>query len=117
MPSRRRFLAALARPLLVVGVAPLVWRIAGPAEAGVPRGPVLEERLVVGLRVKTDSDRQFIARVVELVQAGKLPLRLVDSTYFWARSKAAERRNLANNPMVYFRPALIARAARLGIRI
>lgn len=87
------------------------------ASGGVPRGPVLEERLLLGLRVKTDADREFIANVVELVERRILPIKLVDSTYFWARSKAAKRRNLANNPMVYFRPALIARAARLGIRI
>lgn len=117
MPSRRRFLQAFARPLLLAGLVPLACCAARPASASVPRGPVLEERLVVGLRVKTDADRQFIGRVVELVQAGKLPLKLVDSTYFWARAKATQRRNLANNPMVYFRPALVARAARIGVKI
>lgn len=97
--------------------ATLAILAAGPSEAAVPRGPVLEERLLVGLRVKTDADRAFIHHVVELVEQGKLPLRLVDSTYFWARQKAERSRRLYNNPMVYFRPALVARAARLGIRI
>ena len=106
------------QPLLLLAVGGLAaWCGSQVAEAGVPRGPVLEERLIVGLRVKTDADREFIANVVNLVQAGKLPVKLVDGTYFWARSKAAQRRNLANNPMVYFRPALVARAARLNIRL
>ncbi|MCO6044769.1 hypothetical protein NG895_12705 [Aeoliella sp. ICT_H6.2] len=88
-----------------------------PSEAAIPRGPVLEERLLLGLRVKTDADRLFIHHVVELVEDGKLPIGLVDGTYFWAREKAEEHRRLYNNPMVFFRPALRARAARLGIRI
>jgi hypothetical protein len=78
---------------------------------------VLKERLLVGLRVKTEADREFIVRVVRLVDRQVLPLKLVDSTYFWARSKAARHRSLANNPMVFFRPALISRAAKLGIRL
>lgn len=82
-----------------------------------PRGPVLEERLLVGLRVKTKSDEKFIHRVVLLVKQKTLSVKLVDSTYFWARAKAARSRRLANNPMVYFRPALVARAAKLGIRL
>lgn len=82
-----------------------------------PRGPVLEDRLLVGLRVKTDSDRRFIRRVVQLVQAGTVPVKLVDRTYFWAHAKASRHGKLANNPMVYFRPALVARAAKRGIRI
>lgn len=90
---------------------------AGRAIAAVPRGPVLEERLMVGLRVKTDRDREFIEHVVDLVVERKLPIKLVDQTYFWARTKAAQHRALRNNPMVFFRPALHERAAKIGVRV
>ncbi|QDU58160.1 hypothetical protein [Aeoliella mucimassa] len=91
--------------------------VADRAQATIPRGPVLEERLLVGLRVKTQSDKEFIAKIVALVEQGVLPVSLVDSTYFWARGKASKNLRLQNNPMVYFRPGLVARAARLGIKL
>lgn len=116
MQSRRSMFKTWAR-WLTVATLPTAAIFAATASGGVPRGPVLEDRLLLGLRVKTDADRKFIANVVELVERRVLPIKLVDTTYFWARAKASKRRNLANNPMVYFRPALIARAARLGIRI
>lgn len=114
---RRRLLALTGCTLAVAAAATLSLLAASRCEAAVPRGPLLEERLLVGLRVKTDADREFIHHVVELVEQGKLPVSLVDSTYFWAREKASRSRRLFNNPMIYFRPALVARAARLGIRI
>ncbi len=118
MPSRRQMLIISTHSLVSLLGLPLLAIVGHSSHAqSPPRGPVLEERLLVGLRVKTNSDRKFIARVVELVERGRLPIKLVDSTYFWARSRAERHRRLANNPMVYFRPALLARAARLGIRI
>ncbi len=98
-------------------MACLPWLSARDSQATVPRGPLLERRLLTGLRVKRASDRQFISRVVMLVGQGILPVRLVDSTFFWARARAARHRTLSNNPMVYFRPALIARARALRISI
>jgi hypothetical protein len=118
MPSRRKLLTIGGPSLLAIICLAAVVLVGHPSIAQAPpRGPVLKERLLVGLRVKTASDKRFIARVVELVEQRKLPLKLVDTTYFWARAKATRHRSLANNPMVYFRPALVARAAKLGIRI
>lgn len=77
----------------------------------------MEERLLAGLRVKTKSDRKFIAHVVDLTERGVLPVKLVDSTFFWARAKARRRGLPSNNPMIYFRPGLIARARALQIPI
>ncbi len=118
MLSRRKLLKLTGRAVattVCLAIAATVGQIG--LGQGPPRGPVLKERLLVGLRVKTESDREFIDRVVILVERQILPIKLVDSTYFWARKKAARSRRLQNNPMVYFRPALIARAERLGIRI
>ena len=117
MPTRRYMLAFCGRSMAILATGPLFTFISAGASAQVPRGPVLEQRLLTGLRVKTDSDREFIQTVVQLVEKRQLPVRLVDTTYFWARAKATNKRSLANNPMVYFRPALTARAARLGIHL
>ena len=76
----------------------------------------LRDQLVRGLRATTKSDLAFIDQVVLLVEQGKLPRRLVDGTFLWARDRAAQRgfyRNL--RPMVYFQPALTARAKRIGV--
>jgi len=115
MQSRRSILKRCG--IFVVAMACLPWLSARDSQATVPRGPLLERRLLTGLRVKRASDRQFISRVVMLVGQGILPVRLVDSTFFWARARAARHRTLSNNPMVYFRPALIARARALRISI
>lgn len=114
---RRQLFSLSGRALLVAAGVTLALLATGTSQAAIPRGPVLEERLLLGLRVKTEADRIFIHHVVELVEQGKLPIGLVDGTYFWAREKAENHRRLYNNPMVFFRPALVARAARLGIRI
>ena len=87
------------------------------SQAGVPQGPLLEKRLMVGLRVKTAPDRAFIKKVVLLVEKNVLPVSLVDSTFFWARERAERPGALKNNPMVYFRRALVVRAKDLGISL
>lgn len=78
----------------------------------------LRDQLIAGLRAFTKSDIQFIDNVVRAVEQGKLPRRIVDGTFLWARDRAARRsysRRL--RPIVYFRPALIARAARLRVAL
>lgn len=80
------------------------------------RRVTLRDQLVSGLRAFTKADLQFIDNVVAAVEQGKLPRRIVDGTFFWARDRAARhsyRRRL--RPMVYFRPAMVARAARLRV--
>lgn len=52
----------------------------------------------------------FVDRVVAMVEKGKLPVSLVDSTLQWARKKPTFK-------FQYFRRALIVRAAQLGIEI
>ncbi|MGI9457062.1 MAG: hypothetical protein ACR2NU_10895 [Aeoliella sp.] len=117
MQSRRSVFITFGQWAASLACLPWILLAAGDSQAAVPRGPLLEERLLVGLRVKGAADRQFIQRVVVLVRRGILPVRLVDSTFFWARARAARRSALSNNPMVYFRPALVARARALRIRL
>lgn len=78
----------------------------------------LRDQLVSGLRAFTKADLRFIDSVVQAVEQGKLPRRIVDGTFLWARDRAARhshRRRL--RPMVYFRPAMVARAARLKVAL
>ncbi len=75
-----------------------------------------EQRLLTGLRVKTPADEAYINRVAAAVRAGQLPVSLVDSSFFYARARAARPGNrLVNNPIIYFRIALEARTRALGI--
>jgi hypothetical protein len=74
--------------------------------------------LVTGLKARRPSELAFIGQVVLAVEQGRLPARLVDSTFFWARGHAGN--NLfarSNRPIVYFIPALKARAKRLKLTI
>jgi len=70
----------------------------------------LQDQLEGGLRARLPTEFAFIRRVVNLVDANRLPLDLVMSTFKWARRKKPY-------PFPYFERALRTRAARLGIAI
>jgi hypothetical protein len=74
------------------------------------------DRLVVGLKARLKSELAFIDRVVEAVELGRIPARLVDQTYFWARSRAGNRWYArSRRPIIYFQPAMKARAKKLRV--
>lgn len=78
----------------------------------------LAEQLRYGLRAKTKGDKGFLAAVVKAVEENRLPRALVDSTFLWARKRAKQRsikRKL--RPIVYFQPALVLRAKKLGLKL
>ena len=70
----------------------------------------LKNRLEKGLKARRPTEFAFIAKVVQLTEKGKLPRKLVDGTYFWARKKRRHQ-------FQYFERALIIRARRLGIKL
>lgn len=77
-----------------------------------------QQVLVFGLQAKLPSELAFIDSVVEEVETGKLPARLVDQTYFWARSRSGNSVfGRASRPIVYFIPALEARIKRLRLDV
>jgi len=85
----------------------------GPAQG---RQITLRRQLTTGLRAFTKADFVFIEKVVKAVELGRLPRKLVDSTFLWSRSRAARKsysRRL--RPMVYFQPGLTLRAKRIGV--
>jgi len=119
------------RPLTVVGLVSLAIVGAEMRSPAAPEiGPLhvtpakadqpisLRDRLVVGLQARLKSEVAFCDAVAIKVLAGQLPQRLVDETFFWARQRAASFRNGHNyRPIVYFQPAMRARAERLHLTL
>jgi hypothetical protein len=88
-------------------------------EAAKPNRPIsFRDRLVVGLQARLKSEVAFVDALVVEVQAGHIPERLVDQTFFWARQRAAVVRNgRTNRPIIYFEPAMRARANLLHVSL
>lgn len=82
------------------------------------RQVTLRQQLTVGLKAVTKPDLAFVDKVVKAVEMGVLPRKLVDSTFLWARDRAARKSYTRRlRPMVYFQPGLILRAKRLGVKL
>ena len=81
------------------------------AEEPVGGGPVisLEDQLNTGLKTRRPEETDFVEEVARLVNEGKLPRKLVDSTFSWA----VRRRQ--TYPFPAFERALRLQADRLGV--
>ena len=76
----------------------------------------LRDRLVVGLQARLKSEVAFVEEVAFEVRIGELPQRMVDQTFFWARDRRLDQSAMeTRRPIIYFQPAMIARAKRLGV--
>jgi hypothetical protein len=73
-----------------------------------PGGPDLKTMLEKGLRARRPSEFAFIQRVVKLVNQGKLPIAVVETSFLWARPKRPY-------PMPYFMETMEVRAKKVGI--
>lgn len=121
--NRRRWTLMSLVGITLAGVATALWAQgnttnsqAGRNQSSRVRQVSLERQLTSGLKAFTKADFALIEQVVDLVEQGKLSRRLVDSTFLWARERAARHggpRRL--RPMVYFRPALTFRAKAAGV--
>lgn len=109
---RRSFLAltaVAARSFLVLAAA---------AALGIPgavRGdgnPTVDLRVMLekGLKARRPVEFQFVNRVIELVDAGVLPEKTVQTTFLWARKQR-------KHPFQYFQRAIRIRAGQLGITL
>ena len=91
---------------------------ADAARDGQGRQVALRDQLRVGLKAKTKADLAFIDLVVQRVNEGKLPRKMVDSTFLWARNRARIRPTTHPlRPIVYFQPALVLRAKAIGVKL
>ena len=80
------------------------------------RQVTLFDQLRVGLKAKTKADMAFLELVVLRVEQGKLPRKMVDATFLWARNRYKSRpHNHRLRPIVYFQPALTAQAKKIGV--
>lgn len=70
----------------------------------------LKKTLEQVLKARRPEDFAFVARVVELVDAGTLPRDMVESTMNWARKKPRRQ-------FQYFEFALRARAKQIGVEL
>lgn len=77
-----------------------------------------KDQLRVGLKAVSKADFAFIDLVVLKVDQGKLPRKLVDSTFLWARNRYKTRPGSHRlRPMVYFQPALVIQAKAVGVQL
>ena len=70
----------------------------------------LKETLEKGLKSRRPAEFAFIAKVVNLVNQKKLTLRLLLTTFKWARNKRP-------HAYPYFERAMRTQAAKLGVTI
>lgn len=121
----------LFRPVMWVGVALGAIGLAAAAETVGPTSPRVQPRgqsdrsgrqvslydqLRVGLKAYTKADLAFIERVVQKVDEGRLPRKMVDATFLWARNRyKAKPTAHQRRPMVYFQPALTLQARKIGV--
>ncbi len=101
--------ATLILPLLLLGQLFLAAPARADGEA--TGGTQLRQELESGLKARQPSEFAFVAHVVELVDAGNLPLDIVKGTFHWSR-----KRN-PRIPFPYFEQALRIRAGELGVSL
>jgi len=84
-----------------------------------PGQPItLRDRLIVGLKARLKSEVAFVDAVVVNVLNGHIPQQKVDETFFWARQRVALARDGRNHrPIIYFMPAMRARAKLLNVTL
>jgi len=114
---------ALAAAILAAGSALQAQQPPRPApvQAGSPSGREgrqvsFFDQLRVGLKAKTKEDIAFLQLVVLRVNEGKLPRKMVDATFLWARNRHKSRpANHRLRPIVYFKAALEVQAKKIGV--
>ena len=108
------------RPLILmfaaIAAGVVACQIPGQRASAVQDSPLvadLKDRLLSGLRVRTDQERAFIDAVVAKVENETIPRSLVDSTFLWVRTN---KRN-HDYPFFYFERILRQRGTKAGIEI
>lgn len=113
-PPRRRSrppaaLAAVVAAIATAFAAPAARADDSPRSSGGAEVISLEDQLKTGLRVRRPEEEEFVEEVVRLVNAGRLPRKVVETTYLWA----VNRRQ--TYPFPAFERALRLRAEKIGV--
>ena len=70
-----------------------------------------ELKLNAILKTRTDQEKLFIAQLVDNMQQGTVPIKLVSTSFKWVQQK----RPLSNYPFIYFEKVLRLQADRIGV--
>ncbi|MBN2292666.1 MAG: hypothetical protein JXM70_09590 [Pirellulales bacterium] len=81
---------------------------AGPRHAQAAARTLDAETLKIALRVGRPEDKDFIDRIVDMMNTGKLPSSIVQKCFLWAKKKRKHK-------FQYFKRALIMLAASKNI--
>jgi len=85
------------------------WGAQGVDPRVAPGGISLKQALEKGLKARRPSEFKFIQLVIKKVEEGKLPVKMVERTFLWARRQQQEF------PMPYFEKAMQIQAKKLGV--
>ncbi|RCS52956.1 hypothetical protein DTL42_09060 [Bremerella cremea] len=108
---RRRFLKWMTGSFAVGTLAALGHGWLSPPQAAAANTGNLQEILEKGLYVRQQSQYDFIASIIFLVEHDKLSLKLVYSTFKWAMQYDKGRR------YYYFELGMRKRALQQGVKI
>ena len=70
-----------------------------------------ERQLNAMLKTRHDEEKKFVNKIVGKVRLGKIPSRLVSTTYSWVRNKRPD----TNYPFVYFERVIRIQAKAIGL--
>jgi hypothetical protein len=102
MMQRRRFLTLVSASSLAVG------SLGGNSARAEEK--LDAETIKAGLHTASREDEGFVQRVVDLMEQGTLPEKLVKSVFAWARRKERNR-------FQYFKRGLTIQAAKIGVEV
>ena len=72
-----------------------------------------EEKIQAILKTRLPEEKEFVSKVLKLVREGKLPERVMETSYKWALNKHPD----SNYPFVYFERVLRIQANKLRIEL
>jgi hypothetical protein len=99
-------LAAVASP----------WTTPLQAQTNDNREPTLRERLTLGLHARRPAEIEYIDAVVDTVNRGMLPEKVVNRMFFWSRSRSPKG-DQSRRPIIYFQAGLDRVAKSMHIKI
>jgi hypothetical protein len=76
-----------------------------------PSTPSLKDILAKGLEARRPEEFAFVDKVVRMVDRGRLPLEMVQTTFLWARKKEGKHQ------FQYFERGLKLRAQQCGVKL
>lgn len=114
LSPRSRSLARCCALLLAFMAAP--WESPLQAQTFDKREPTLRERLTLGLNARRPAELEYIDAVVDTVNRGELPEKIVDRMFFWARSRSPKG-DQSRRPIIYFQAGLTRVAEKMHVTI